>query len=77
MGKDRHFFRNNPNIEHDDYMKLPIEVRKEGKSWKLKKVVYGLNDAARDWLHSVRRLIELGCLQNMTMLCFTGTTMIS
>ena len=53
------------NIEHDVYMKPPIEVKKDGKIWKLKKVVYGLNDAARNWFHSVRRrLLELGCLQS-------------
>ena len=53
------------NIEPDVYLKPPIEVRKEGKIWKLKKVVYGLNDAARNWFHSVRRrLLELGCLQS-------------
>ena len=48
----------------DVYMKPSIEERKECKISKLNKVVYGLNDAARNWFHSVgRRLIELGCLQ--------------
>ena len=33
------------NIEHDVYMKPPIEERKEGKIWKIKKAsCYDLND---------------------------------
>ena len=53
------------NIECDVYMKPPIEDRKEGKIWKLKKVVYRLNDATRNWFYSVRqRLVKLGCLQS-------------
>ena len=53
------------NVDRHVDMKPPIEERKEDKIWKLKKVVYGLNDAAKNWFYSVRRrLIELGCLQS-------------
>lgn len=52
-------------ITRDVYLKPPLEERQDGIIWKLNKVVYGLNDAARNWyLSIVEKLICLGCKQS-------------
>ena len=40
-------------LEREVYMEPPIEQKKPGKIWKLKKAVYGMNDAGRKWLFKV------------------------
>ena len=43
------------------YMEPPKDVKKEGKIWKLKKPLYGLNDASRKfWLRVKNIFKELG-----------------
>ena len=44
-------------IERDVYLNPPPEFS-NGKVWKLKKTVYGLNDAARAWYLRVRRELQ-------------------
>ena len=47
------------------YLKPPPEAHTENKLWRLKKCVYGLNDAARMWYFSVwEKLEELGCVRS-------------
>lgn len=49
-------------IERDIYLEPPAIEKKEGIIWKLKKVVYGLSDASRNWYQSVcEKMIGLGC----------------
>ncbi|KAG1673036.1 DNA polymerase epsilon subunit 2 [Nymphon striatum] len=52
-------------IERDVYLKPPDEAAVPGKLWKLKKCVYGLCDASRNWYFSVRNeLLSDGCYQS-------------
>ena len=51
-------------IEREVYLRPPIEAGSEGV-WKLKKCVYGLCDASRNWYFSVRdELLLNGCYQS-------------
>ena len=52
------------DLERDVYVLPPKEVRKEGIVWKLKKCLYGLGDASRQFYLSVREEMQnLGCMQ--------------
>lgn len=55
-------------FERDVHLKPPKEANNAiGKLWKLKKCVYGLNDASRVWYFTVRAvLLNLGCVQLQT-----------
>ena len=56
-------FLQGTDIQRDIYVKPPKEANCPNSLWKLKKVVYGLNDAARNWFFSVKNeLGRLGCL---------------
>ena len=49
------------SIERNVYLKPPPEASSEGIIWKLKRSIYGLNDAPRAWYERVRsELIQLG-----------------
>ena len=38
-------------LDRDVFLRPPKDIRKEGMIWKLKKLLYGLNDASRQfWL---------------------------
>ena len=52
-------------FDREVFLRPPKEAEgSEGKIWKLRKCVYGLNDAARVWYFTVKNvLIELGCIQ--------------
>lgn len=53
-------------IERDIFVKPPKDLLKPGVIWKLNKVVYGLDDAARNWYFSVKEeLIRLKCQQSV------------
>lgn len=53
------------NITRDVFLKPPKEASDNNKLWKLKKAVYGLNDAARQWFLSVKTVFDsLGCVQS-------------
>ena len=41
-------------INREVYLQLPKDIRKEGIVWKLKRSIYGLNDAPRAWYDKVR-----------------------
>ena len=58
-------FLQGETLDREVYLKPPAEaVDTGGKLWKLKKCVYGLNDAARAWYFTVRsELLKLGCVQ--------------
>ena len=60
------FLQGNP-IDREICIKPPKEAKVEiGKVWKLKRCLYGLNDAARKFYDSVvMELKNLGCLQSM------------
>ena len=48
-------------IKRDVFLKPPPEASCEGLIWKLKRCIYGLNDAPRAWYERVRsELLELG-----------------
>ena len=47
------FLQGNP-IQRDVYIMPPEEVRTEGVLWKLKRCIYGLNDAPRAWYNKVK-----------------------
>ena len=54
------------NISREIYVRPPREFAESGIIWKLKKVVYGLNDAARNWYISVtEELLKHGCKQSI------------
>ena len=49
-------------LDRDVFMEPPQEQKKLGKIWKLKKAVYGMNDAGRKWYFKVEEtLTSLGC----------------
>lgn len=49
-------------INREMFLRPPKEANAHGKVWKLRKCVYGLNDASRNWYFSVRdELNKLGC----------------
>ena len=45
-------------LDREVYMELPKDVKKEGKIWKLKKLLYGLNDASRKFWLKVREVFD-------------------
>ena len=47
------FLQGNP-IQRDVYVMPPKDVRTEGVIWKLKRFIYGLNDAPRAWYNKVK-----------------------
>ena len=51
-------------ISRDIYIKPPREVSIEGKIWRLRKIAYGLVDAARNlFLYVKEELLKLSCKQ--------------
>ena len=53
-------------LERELYIEPPLEEKKVGVIWKLKKAVYGLNDAARKWwVKCSHELEELGCVKSI------------
>ena len=49
------------SIERDVFLKPPLEASSNGMLWKLKRCIYGLNDAPRAWYERVRsELFALG-----------------
>lgn len=59
-------FLQGSRLERDVYVKPPKEANLErGKVWKLKKCLYGLRDASRQWYLKVKEtLLSLGCEQS-------------
>ena len=51
-------FLQGTKLERDVYMEPPIEVKKSGIVWKLKKSVYGLYDASRSWYMAVKEELK-------------------
>ena len=53
-------------ITRDVYLKPPKESEtKQGKIWKLRRCLYGLNDAARQFYNSLSaELVAIGCVRN-------------
>ena len=50
------------NLEREVYMEPPKEMKKNNVIWKLRKAVYGMNDAGRKWYFKVGdTLSDLGC----------------
>ena len=45
-------------LDREVYMEPPTDVKKEGKIWKLKKPLYGLNDASRKFWLKVREVFD-------------------
>lgn len=55
-------FLNGKDLERVIFMKPPKEANVPGRLWKLRRCVYGLNDASRYWYFRLREeLINLGC----------------
>lgn len=53
-------------LQRDVFIKPPKEAGCKDKLWKLKKGLYGLKDAGRQWFFRVKeKLIELGCEQSI------------
>ena len=53
------------HLDRDIYMEPPPEQKKCGKIWKLKKAVYGMNDAGRKWYFKVEETLNrLGCTKS-------------
>ena len=51
-------FLQGQDIKRDVYIKPPKEANQGGYLWKLKKVVYGLSDAPRNWYVTLRSFLE-------------------
>lgn len=52
-------------IERDIFIQPPIEIRIKGIIWRLKRCLYGLNDAAREFYLSVsEQMMKLACNQS-------------
>ena len=55
-------FLQGKELDRDVYLRPPKEANAPNKLWKLKKCVYGLNDASRFWYLRVREeLLKAGC----------------
>lgn len=55
-------FLQGKELERDIFMKPPKEAKVPGKLWKLRRCVYGLNDASRYWYFRLRdQLLKSGC----------------
>ena len=59
-------FLQGQQIERDVFLKPPKESStKQGEIWKLRRCLYGLNDAARQFYNSLSmELLKLGCVRN-------------
>ena len=58
-------FLQSKNIEREVYIKPPKEAECANRIWKLKRCLYGLNDAARQFFDSVsNELKAIGCVQS-------------
>ena len=58
-------FLQGKSIERVVYLKPPAEANCPGKVWKLKKCIYGLNDASRMWYFTVLEKLEsLDCVRS-------------
>ena len=59
-------FLQGEDISREIFVKPPTEAKvAENLVWKLRKVVYGLNDASRNWYFTIREtLLKLGCVQS-------------
>ena len=56
-------------------MEPPPEQKKQGKIWKLKKAVYGMNDAGRKWYFKVEETLNrLGCSKSKLDHCLFIST---
>ena len=54
-------FLQGDRLEREVYLKLPRDVCPKEQVWKLKKCIYGLNDAPRAWYNRIREaLLRLG-----------------
>lgn len=54
------FLQGNP-IGREVYLKPPVEAKCQGKLWQLRRCVYGLQDASRNWYIKVKEeMIKLG-----------------
>ena len=52
------------SLEREVYIEPPKEVKTKGVIWRLKKCMYGLNDAPRKWFLKVEQTLkELRCKQ--------------
>ena len=57
-------FLQGKELERDVYIRPPKEARIDGRVWKLRKCLYGLGDASRQFYLSVREeMLKLGCEQ--------------
>ena len=55
-------FLQGKSINRDVFLEPPMELKKPGTLWKLRKAAYGLSDAARTWYESVvEEMLKLGC----------------
>ena len=46
-------------------MEPPLEEKKDNKIWRLKKAVYGMNDAGRRWYYKIEETLkQLGCYRS-------------
>ena len=62
----RSAFLQSEDLDQTIFVKPPTEVAKVGYIWRLKKPVYGLNDASRKWFQSTfATLTSLGMKQSM------------
>ena len=61
----RSAFLQGEHLDRELFIEPPAEEKKTGIIWKLKKAVYGLNDASRKWwLKCSSELEELGCVKS-------------
>ena len=65
--KDYHSaFLQGTELDRELYMEPPPEEKKPGVIWRLKKAVYGLNDASRRWWEKCSAELEgLGCVRSL------------
>ena len=57
-------------LDRDVFMEPPHEQKKPGYIWKLRKAVYGMNDAGRKWYFKVEEtLSKLGCKKSQLDHC--------
>ena len=68
-------FLQGKEITRDVFVMPPKDIREPNKVWKLKRCLYGLNDAPREWYNKLsERLTALGGqIACMTMHCSCGT----
>ena len=62
----RSAFLQGKEIERTVYVNPPSEAKQPFVIWKLKKAVYGLGDAARNWYDSIlKEMMEIGCKKSL------------